>query len=166
MALRIILKEGDELLTKKSREITAFDQKLHDILDDMAQTMYDSNGVGLAAPQIGLLKRIAVVDIGDHLFELINPTITCASQELENDMEGCLSCPSEFGYVDRPLSITVSYFDRHGAPQSIEANDFLARALCHELDHLEGILFKSKVTRMADPDELEDYQDKKKKRKR
>lgn len=166
MALRTIFKEGDDVLSKKSKEVEIFDQKLWNILEDMAQTMYDSNGVGLAAPQIGLLKRIALVDIGDHLFELINPKITCSSQELESDMEGCLSCPGEYGYLDRPISVTVSYFDRNGAIQFIVADGFLARALCHELDHLDGILFKSKVTRMADPDELEDYQNQKKKRKR
>ncbi|MEG2295495.1 MAG: peptide deformylase [Oscillospiraceae bacterium] len=164
MALRTIFKEGDDVLYKKSREVEVFDQKLWSILDDMAETMYESNGVGLAAPQIGMLKRIALVDIGDDLFELINPKITHSSDELDTDLEGCLSCPGEYGYLERPITIAVEYFDRNGTPQSIIANDFLARAFCHELDHLDGILFKQKVIRMADPDELDEHQDKKKKR--
>ena len=117
-----------------------FDERLWELLDDMAETMYKNDGVGLAAPQVGILRRAVVIDAGDGLIELVNPVITasCGSQE---EYEGCLSCPGEFGIVKRPKKVTVKAQDRHGKTFTRDGEDLLARAFCHEIDHLEGILF-------------------------
>ena len=154
MALRNIVKEGDEILRKKSRVVVKFDERLHTLLDDMAQTMYEAHGVGLAAPQVGILKRVVVIDVGDGLIELVNPVIVEAKGKNEGS-EGCLSVPGEWGIVVRPSKVKVKAQNRYGEEIILKGTDLLARAFCHEIDHLEGILFKDLAIRMVDPSELE-----------
>ncbi len=154
MALRNILKEGDERLRKKSREITDFNERLWTLLTDMAETMKDGDGVGLAAPQVGILRRCVVIDVGEGLHEMVNPVIL----QREGDQfgaEGCLSIPGEYGMVHRPQKVTVHYQDRYGKPGQLEAEGFFAVAVCHELDHLDGVLFIDKAERMLTPEELQ-----------
>ncbi len=144
MALRNIVKIGDDVLRKKCRTQFTFDEKLHTILDDMAETMYAAEGVGLAAPQVGILRRFCVVDVGDGLIELINPVIEHSEGEQIGD-EGCLSLPGEYGKVKRPYTVTVHAQDRNGKNIKITAEGFKAKAFCHEIDHLDGILYIDKV---------------------
>ena len=158
MALRNILKNGDERLRKKSRPVTDFNERLWMLLDDMAETMRDSDGVGLAAPQVGILRRVVVIDVGDGLVELVNPVIT----ETEGDQyggEGCLSVPGEWGMVHRPQKLVVKAQDRHGKEIELPAEDYFAVAVCHETDHLDGILFIDRADRMLTPEELEESQE-------
>ncbi len=153
MALRNIVTEGDDILLKKCRAVEKFDKKLWDLLDDMVETLHDSGGVGLAAPQIGVMRRVCVIDIGEGVVEFVNPEII--STEGEHDVvEGCLSSPGEFGIVKRPVKVVSKAFDRNGNEFTIEGEDLFAQAMCHEFDHLDGILFKSKVVRMLREDEL------------
>jgi len=146
MAIRQILIDGDETLRKKAREVTVFDARLHQLLDDMAETMYENNGIGLAANQIGILRRIFVVDVNDEtgLREFINPQIL-DPRGSQTSCEGCLSVPGYWGDVDRPEWITVTAQDRDGQTFTIEATGLLAICICHENDHLDGVLFKDKV---------------------
>ncbi|MBQ6819193.1 MAG: peptide deformylase [Clostridia bacterium] len=146
MALRLIVKEGEPLLEKPSRPVEKFDEKLWQLLDDMSETMYAAQGVGLAAPQVGVLRRICVIDVGDGLMELINPVITKTAGQQES-AEGCLSSPGKYGITHRPKKVTVEYFDRHGNKKTAKGEDLLAKAFCHEIDHLDGILFKTHVIR-------------------
>ena len=154
MAKRQLVLSPDELLRKKSREVTTFDARLHQLLDDMAETMKTADGVGLAAPQIGVLRRAVIVDVGDGVIELINPKIIQHSGE-QRDAEGCLSCPGEYGIVERPMHVVVEAQDRHGKKFTIEGEELKARAFCHEIDHLDGIIFKKRAIRMLKPEELE-----------
>ena len=152
MAIRNIVKEGDPVLRKVSRSVLAFDEKLADLLDDMAETMHKADGVGLAGPQVGMLKRVCVVDVGDGVIELVNPVII----EVEgNDeaSEGCLSSPGDFGIVARPTKVTVRAQDRNGRSFTVTGEGLKARAFCHEIDHLNGILFKDKMIRRVRPEE-------------
>ena len=149
MALRNILKLGDEGLRKKSRRVETIDGKVVELLEDMAETMYKADGCGLAAPQVGILRRIAVVDVGDGLIELINPEITEQSGE-ESDIEGCLSVDRKRGYVKRPKKVKVEAYDRNGDLMEYTAEGYLARAFCHEIDHLDGILFIDKMYKVAE----------------
>ena len=151
MALRILLDGDDPALRKKSREVTAFDERLHQLLDDMHETMTDAGGVGLAAVQIGILRRVVVIDIDGRL-ELVNPVMTQTSEETLTASEGCLSFLGERGMVPRPQKVSVDAFDRHGKPFTLTGEDMLARALCHELDHLDGVTFHDKATMMQEPD--------------
>ena len=151
MAIRSIVKVGDPVLSKKCREVENIDDRIITLLDDMIDTLYDSGGVGLAAPQVGVLKRIAVRDVGDGLIELINPEIV-STEGTQNDLEGCLSLPGKWGYVERPKKVTVRAMDRTGDVYEYEGEDLLARAFCHELEHLDGILFSSHVTEFVEPD--------------
>lgn len=144
MALRNIVKVGDDVLRKVCRTQLTFDEKLHTILDDMAETMYAAEGAGLAAPQVGILRRFCVVDVGDGLIELINPVIEKSEGQQIGD-EGCLSLPGEFGKVKRPYSVTVRAQDRNGNNIRITAEGFKAKAFCHEIDHLDGVLYIDKV---------------------
>lgn len=144
MALRNVVKLGDPVLTKKCRVVEVFDQKLSDLIDDMIETMYDANGVGLAAPQVGILKRVVVIDVGDGIMELVNPEITMQEGE-QREQEGCLSLPGKYGTTVRPQKVQVKAQDRTGKWQVFTGEDLKARAFCHELDHLDGILFTSKV---------------------
>lgn len=146
MALRTIVKFGEDVLRKKCRPVTAFDERLAALLDDMAETLYAANGVGLAAPQVGIIRRVAVVDVRDEhgLIELINPEIIETSGSAV-DNEGCLSDPDEFLPVERPAKVTVKAFDRSGKEFTITGEGLLARAFCHEIDHLDGVLFIDKA---------------------
>ena len=144
MAIRNILKMGEPLLNKKSKQVVDFNDRLHTLLDDMADTMYKEDGVGLAAPQVGVLRRAVVVDIGEGLIELINPVIVETSGE-QTDLEGCLSVVDYIGEVTRPNYVKVQAQDRFGKDIEVEGEGFLARAFCHEIDHLEGILFVERV---------------------
>ncbi len=144
MAIRNIVKVGDDVLRKICRTQMTFDQKLWSLLDDMAETMYKAEGVGLAAPQVGILRRVCVVDVGDGLIELINPVITEKSGSQKGN-EGCLSVPDRFEEVTRPNKVTVKAQNRKGENIEIKAEGFLARAFCHEIDHLDGILYIDRV---------------------
>ncbi len=142
--LREIVKIGDEVLRKKCHRVEKFDAKLHALLDDMYETMVEANGVGLAGPQVGILRRIAVIDVGEGKIELINPEIIKTSGE-QTDEEGCLSCPGQWGEVTRPMKVTVKAQDRFGNEFKVKGTELLARALCHEIDHLDGTLFVDKI---------------------
>ena len=140
MALRNILQEGEERLRKKSRPVEIIDERILTLLEDMAETMYDSNGVGLAAPQVGILRQAVVIDIGEGLIELINPEII-EEEGVQTGEEACLSVPGIVAIVDRPKKVKVKALNRHGEEIIYEGEDFLAKAFCHEIDHLKGILF-------------------------
>jgi peptide deformylase len=145
MALRNIRINGDEILRKKSREVTKIDDKIRTVLDDMVDTMYEEDGVGLAAPQIGILRRLVVIDVDDgNVYKMINPRITEYSGT-QVDTEGCLSVPDVKGTVTRPQKVTVVYTDENGEEKTLSAEDLLARCICHETDHLDGILFIDKM---------------------
>ena len=146
MALRKIVTLGDPILTKKSRRVEIFDERLFTLLDDMKDTMRNQNGVGLAAVQVGVLKRVVVIDCGDGLIELINPEITESSGELQHEQEGCLSLPGKFGVTERPKSVIVKAQNRSGQWCFYKGEDLKARCFCHELDHLDGIIFTSHLT--------------------
>ena len=152
MAIRNVRKLGDEILRKKSRPVEEIDSKILTLLDDMADTMYHTNGVGLAAPQVGILKRIAVIDVGDGIIELINPEIVETSGE-QTDKEGCLSVPGKYGLVSRPYKVTVRATDRDGNLYEMTGEGLLARAFCHEIEHLDGNLFVDKVTEYVEVDD-------------
>ena len=145
MALRNIIKAPDELLRKKSRPVDKIDQKILTLLDDMAETMYAADGVGLAAPQVGVSRRIVVIDVGEGLIELINPVITKREGSVVGG-EGCLSVPNFEGEVERAEYIECEFFDRKGKRMKLASDGILAIAVQHELDHLDGILFIDKAT--------------------
>ena len=155
MALRKILTDNDPALFKKCRPVTNFDQRLWDLIDDLKETLADANGAGLAAPQVGILRRVVIIDVGEGLLELINPEILETSKETQTDAEGCLSNPGQYGLVERPMRVKVRAQDRHGNWYEKEGEGLLARAFCHELDHLEGVLFTSRASRMLSREELE-----------
>lgn len=147
MALRNIIKEGNELLYKKCKPVEAFDNKLSMLIDDMIETMDNARGVGLAAPQVGILRRVVVIRIGDEKpIELVNPEIIAVSGE-QREEEGCLSCPGASGVTLRPMCVTVKGKNRKGEEVSYIGKDLKARAFCHEIDHLDGILFKSRLVK-------------------
>ncbi|APF25766.1 peptide deformylase [Clostridium sporogenes] len=144
MAIRNIRKYGDELLRKKSRKIEKIDDRILTLLEDMAETMYSAEGVGLAAPQVGILKRVVVIDVGEGLIKLINPEII-ETEGSQKDVEGCLSVPGEQGEVERPYKVKVKALNEKGEEIVLEGEELLARAFCHEIDHLDGVLFVDKV---------------------
>ena len=161
MSLRTIREQGDPVLNKKAKEIKEMTPKIRKLIDDMKETMYDANGVGLAAPQVGVLRRAVVVletnvDEGEeeYMIELVNPEIIEADGE-QTGAEGCLSIPNEYGIVTRPEHVKVRAQDRFGSFFEVEGEGLTARAFCHELDHLEGTLFTTKATRMLTPEELQ-----------
>lgn len=157
MGIRKIVELGDEKLRKHAKPVEKFDLRLRILLKDMADTMYKANGVGLAAPQVGILRRAVVVDVGDEesrLFELVNPEIIAFEGEQEGP-EGCLSIPGRSGIVKRPNKVTVRAQDSRGNPMEITAEGFLARAFCHEIDHLDGILYIDKMEREIFPEDEE-----------
>lgn len=161
MALRKVLTEEDKTLFKKSREVTKFDNRLHVLLDDMADTLESANGVGLAAPQVGVLRRAVIVletNVGEeeepYIIELVNPVIISTEGE-QYGSEGCLSVPDEYGLVKRPEKVTVRAQDRDGKTFEVTGEGLTARCFCHEIDHLEGILFTSKCDRMLTKEEIE-----------
>lgn len=144
MALRKVVEIGDPILNKKCRPIEKFDDKLATLIDDMFETMYAANGVGLAGPQVGMLKRVVVIDVGDGPIELVNPEIVMTQGE-QRVSEGCLSVPGKYGVCSRPAKVQVKAQDRNGKWQVFTGEDLKARCFCHEIDHLDGILFTSKV---------------------
>ncbi len=145
MAIRNILKDTEPLLRKKCREVEVIDDKIITLLDDMKETLAVAQGVGLAAPQVGILRRVIIVDTGDEILELINPVITKQIGH-QDSLEGCLSVPGIRGHVDRPKKVTVQGYDREGNLMEYKAQDFVATIFCHETDHLDGILFVDKAT--------------------
>lgn len=161
MALRTIVLEGDSVLHKRCRPVTNFDERLHQLIDDMRETLIDSEGAGLAAPQVGVLRRVVLVletnvpeGTEPYIIELVNPEII--SREGEQDgPEGCLSVPGRFGLVERPMDVTVRAQDRNGNTFEVSGHELTARAFCHELDHLEGVVFTSLARRMLTDEELE-----------
>lgn len=153
MALRNVLIMGDPILRKKSKTVTNFDQRTAQLLDDMLETMRAHEGMGLAAPQVGVLRRICIVEADDQVFELINPELITSSGELI-DNEGCLSVEGFRGIVARPAKITLTYYDRKGKLNGLEAEGYTARAFLHEMDHLDGILFVDKMIRKATDKDL------------
>lgn len=144
MALRNIVKLGDPILNKKSRVVEKFDDRLATLIDDMFETMYNGNGVGLAAVQVGILKRVVVIDIGEGPMELVNPEITLEEGE-QISQEGCLSLPGKWANTQRPQRVQVKAQDRNGKWQVFTGEDLKAKAFCHEIDHLDGILFTSHI---------------------
>ena len=155
MAIRNIIQVGDEILRKKSKPVKEFEQKLAELLDDMRETMVKNDGCGLAGVQVGILRRVVVLDVNHMKIELINPEIVDSYGE-SIEREGCLSVKGETGYVKRPSEVTVKAFDRYGNEFILTGVDMLARALCHEIDHLDGILYIDKV--------IKDYKEKKDKK--
>lgn len=141
------------MLRKTSRPVEKFDARLHTLIDDLVETLEEANGVGLAAPQVGALRRVVIVDVGEGTIEMVNPEVVYESAEQIDDAEGCLSSPGEYGMVKRPKKVRAKYFDRNGNLCEIEGEGLLARAICHETDHLNGRLFKDLVSRMLDEDE-------------
>lgn len=144
MAIRNIRTEGDPVLGKVCKEVKEVTPKIIDLIDDMIETMYEANGVGLAAPQVGILKRIVVIDVGEGPIVMINPTIIQADGEQTGD-EGCLSVPGKAGCVTRPNHVIARFYDEEMNLCEIEGEELLARAICHELDHLDGHLYVEKV---------------------
>ena len=149
MGLRRILTDKEPALHKVCKPVLNFDARLHKLLDDMRDTLEDSGGVGLAAPQVGILKRVVVIDVGDGKIELVNPQII-EEEGVQNGSEGCLSVPGVFGEVERPMRVKVKAQDRFGNEIIVEGEELLARALCHECEHLDGKLFLDRVTRFIE----------------
>lgn len=158
MAILEIVKSPSPLLKAKCKEVKKFDAKLAKLLDDMHETMVEADGIGLAAPQVGQLLRVAIVDLGegDDVIEMVNPVVTeIGGSEIE--VEGCLSFPGLYGEVERPFYVKVEAQERDGSLYELEAEDYEARAILHEIDHLDGILFDSKIKRIVDPEEFEEF---------
>jgi peptide deformylase len=155
MGIRNILTDQEPSLHKTCRPVVAFDKKLHKLLDDMGETMRDANGVGLAAPQVGILRRVVTVDLGDEILELVNPELVETDGE-QTGPEGCLSVPGKYGLVTRPNYAKVKAQDRYGEWFEVEAEELIARCFCHELDHLDGIVYTEVMDRFLSPEELEE----------
>ena len=157
MALRTIVLEGDSCLTKVCRPVTAFNGRLHQLLDDMAETLADANGAGLAAPQVGILRRVCIVlNEDDEIIELINPEIIYTEGE-ETALEGCLSVPGKYGEVTRPYVVRVKAQDRDGQWFEVEDEGITARCFCHEIEHLDGHLFVEHTDRLLEGEELQQW---------
>ena len=154
MALRNIREEGDPILRKKAREVTEINERITDLLDDLAETMRSVGGVGLAAPQVGVLRRVVVVEVEGQLYELINPVITYTEGD-QFEYEGCLSVPGKQGKVHRPAVVKLEALDRDGNKVEYEGTDLLARAFCHETDHLNGVLFIDKAEIINEGEDIE-----------
>lgn len=154
MALRNIRTDDDEVLKKTSKEVKRIDEKIKQLIDDMKETMYKNDGVGLAAPQVGILKRIVVIDVGDGQFVLINPKIITSSGK-KVDVEGCLSVLQYVGMVERPTSLKVQGFNENFNKVEYNVKDLFARAVCHEIDHLDGILFTDRAIEIIDKRDLQ-----------
>lgn len=160
MTILEIVKHPSPILTKKCEEVTEFDEQLATLLDDMHETMVAADGVGLAAPQVGKSIRVAIVDFdeGQDVIEMINPVVTAIGGS-EVDIEGCLSFPGLFGEVERPFFVRIEAQERNGQLYELEAEGYEARAILHEIDHLDGILFDSKIKRIVDPSEFEEEEE-------
>ncbi len=157
MAIRNIVERGDPCLEKICRPVTDFNQRLHTLLDDMAETLMESGGVGLAAPQVGILRRVClVIDSEDEIIELINPKIIKAEGE-QTGLEGCLSIPGRYGVVTRPYTVRVRAQDRYGDFFEVEDEELTARCFCHEIDHLDGVMYTAHCDHLLTDEELEQY---------
>ncbi|MDD4124269.1 MAG: peptide deformylase [Eubacteriales bacterium] len=157
MALLNIIKEDKDVLNalrKKSRTVEEITPRINTLIDDMKETLKVSGGIGLAAPQVGILRRVVIVDDGEEILELINPEIISAEGE-QDGIEACLSLPGKWGMVKRPLNVTVKALDRTGEVRTYTGTGLVGRCFCHEIDHLNGILYTDLASRMLDPDELE-----------
>ena len=152
MAIRNVVQVGDDILRKKCFEVTSFDDKLAQLMDDLRDTVRKEDGAGLAAPQVGVLRRAVVVDVPEGFYELINPVIVESKGE-QRGLEGCLSVRGKRGIVTRPMVVKVEYSDRHGKRRKLVARGFFARAVCHELDHLDGILYIDRAERVESSDD-------------
>lgn len=155
MGLRKILTDQEPALHKVCRPVEKFDKRLHRLLDDMKETLLEANGVGLAAPQVGILRRVVIVDTGSQILELVNPTLLETSGEQEGP-EGCLSVPGRYGLVKRPYVAKVRAQDRDGEWFEAEGEELIARCFCHELDHLDGIVYTQVMDRFLTEDELDE----------
>jgi peptide deformylase len=155
MAILNILKEGDETLRKKCRPVEEITPRIIQLLDDMHETLEKAQGIGLAAPQVGILRRIVIVEIEDKKYEMINPEII-ETKGKQEEIEGCLSVPEKYGLVKRPMWVKVRATDRNGKVYEVSGNGLMARCFCHELDHLDGKLYIDKAIEMYDPDDLEE----------
>ena len=160
MARRNILTKEEPGLYKKCRPVTEFNARLHQLLDDMADTLEPENGVGLAAPQVGVLRRCVVIDVGEGLIKLINPVIVERSEETETKLEGCLSVPDYVGWVTRPCHVKVEALNEKGEKVTIEAEGLYKKALCHEIDHLDGVIFPDIADRLMTQEEYEELLEK------
>ncbi|MEG1710945.1 MAG: peptide deformylase [Clostridia bacterium] len=149
MAVRRVFKLGDDVLRKKCKPVEKYDERLYELLDDLQDTLHEIGGLGLAAPQVGMLRRVCIVESEDKIYELINPTIIYESKEQLIDNEGCLSIEEYRGIVRRAKEVKVHYYDRFGNECDVSASDYEARAFLHEIDHLDGILFVDKMIRKA-----------------
>ena len=160
MTIRTIVKHPSEILTTKTKKVTKFDKKLAILLKDMHDTMLDSDGIGIAAPQVGESIRVAIVDLGEgeDIIEMINPEVL-ETEGSVIDIEGCLSFPELYGEVERPFYVRIKAQERDGRWYELEAEDYEARAILHEIDHLDGVLFDSKIIRVVDPSELENEEE-------
>ncbi len=159
MAILNIVKEGDPLLSKTSRRVDEITPRIITLLDDMRQTLHDANGAGLAAVQVGVLRRIVLVEYEEgNTLELINPEIISTEGE-QTGLEGCLSLPGKWGVVTRPETVTVKAMNREGKEVTYTASGLGARAFCHELDHLDGIIYTDRADRMLTPEEIEELED-------
>lgn len=154
MAILNIVKDGDEILRKKSKEIDKVDQKILTLIEDMKETMEKAGGVGLAAVQVGKLRQVIVINTGEEELVLINPKMLKKSGSQE-DLEGCLSCPGRWGITKRPMKVEVETLDLDGKKKRVKAEGFLAKAVCHEMDHLEGKLFYDDAVRMLSQEEID-----------
>ncbi len=152
MAIRNILNDKEPTLHKVCRPVTEFNERLWQLLDDMVETMHQADGVGLAAPQVGILRRLFVMDVGDGVVEAINPEIV-SQKGTQEEVEGCLSCPGEYGVTKRPKKVKLKAQDRYGKWFYLTGEDLIARCICHETDHLDGIIFKQHVIRMLEPEQ-------------
>lgn len=158
MALRQILTDKDPALKKVSRPVVNFDARLHDLLNDLKETLENAGGLGLAAPQIGILRRaVIVLDADDVMVELVNPEIIEKSEECQDGFEGCLSIPGKWGMVERPMRVKVRAQDRNGKFFEVEGTDIVARCYCHEIDHLDGHLFSELADRLYTSEELDEF---------
>ena len=155
MAIKEVVKNPANVLSQKTREVEVIDENIIQLLDDLYDTMVENDGVGIAAPQINVDLRVAIVELGEDILEMINPIVIETLGE-EEDVEGCLSFPDLFGMVKRPTYVKIEASDREGRIYELEAEDFEARCILHEIDHLEGILFDSKMTRVLTVEELEE----------
>lgn len=159
MAIRKVRIEGDPILRKKSREIEEINDRIAILLDDMVDTMYEEEGIGLAAPQVGVLRRAVVIDMRDDqgIYRMINPEIIEKSGDCQINVEGCLSVPERNGYVERPEYVIVEYMDEKGETRQVKAEGYFAACVCHELDHLDGVLYIDREIKLT-PEQLEELE--------
>ncbi len=155
MAIKEVVKAPAKVLSSKTKEVDVIDEKIIELLDDLYDTMVEYDGVGIAAPQIGVSLRVAIVELGEDILEMINPVVLETRGE-EEDVEGCLSFPDLFGMVKRPTYVKIEAADREGRIYELEAEEFEARCILHEIDHLDGVLFDSKMTRILTQEELDE----------